>query len=368
MNIENNLHTEKDIESTNTLQVPSIEELKKFEITKETIEEYKHTPIDMHFSNRWLSIIDKNWKKHTKWIYRKLYKKLFDQVDKNIKEPLENVKDFWILGENYYYKRWTETPQDVINKVFSGSKLKDISIKIKKELTEKDYDDIIKKLENDNNFKQLLKSNWITLKFDWNDETFKKRLIIVFKILKSDIKYKNLIEQWVLKNTCYLREGILERLKILNDKLKKVWLQIKIISWYRRQLVQDTARKNFSETNWKWYNFVAKKSPHSTWWAFDVELLTYPGWKPLKTKFNDFLSRRKSSSPMYSEKNLPDSDEIKENRRLLYNLMKQFWFVWHYKEYWHFGMWDPLSEYIRAKRNWKNPNKVYVKYGVIEMK
>jgi len=365
-----NLETKSEkYEKKESLNIPTLEELKNFEITKEVIEKYKHTPIDLNFSNRWIITIDKNWKKHVEWIYRKWYKKLFDKVDKSINEPLKSTKDFWILGENYYFRRGTETPQEVINKVFSWSTLKNVSIQVNKNFSEKEYNHLILAIKNFNTIneiKDFLKEKWIILNVEGNDKTFKKRIIIVFKILKSDLKYKKLIEEGLLKNSCYLREWILERLKILNDKLKKVWLQIKIISGYRKQLVQDIARKNFAETNWKWFNLLATKSPHSTWWAFDIELLTYPDWKPLKTKFDNFLSRRQTSSPIYSEKHLPDNNEIKENRRLLYNLMKKFGFIGHYKEYWHFGLGDPLSEYIRAKRSWKDPNKAYVKYWVIE--
>jgi D-alanyl-D-alanine dipeptidase len=50
---------------------------------------------------------------------------------------------------------------------------------------------------------------------------------------------------------------------------------------------------------------------------------------------------------------------------LLYNLMKEFGFVGHYKEYWHFWLWDPLSEYIRAKRQNKSPQ---IWYWIINIK
>jgi hypothetical protein len=51
---------------------------------------------------------------------------------------------------------------------------------------------------------------------------------------------------------------------LLNEKLKKVGLQLKIISGYRNPVVQNEARKAFAKINGKGYNFVASKSPHST--------------------------------------------------------------------------------------------------------
>jgi len=232
-----------------------------------------------------------------------------------------------------------------------------------------EYSSLIKQISQSsqpNQILDILKQNWIIISDNAKiDGDFKKRLIIWLKIARSNLIYRKLLEEGYLTNQCLLREKVLKRLQILNKKLKKLGLQIKIISGYRNPVVQNEARKIFAQINWKWYNFVASKSPHSTWWAFDVELLTFPEWKPLSTKFPDFLKRRETSSDVYSENletepNLPtEYKQIVENRRLLYNLMKESGFIGHYKEYWHFGLGDPLSEYIRAKRQKKSPQVWY---------
>lgn len=100
------------------------------------------------------------------------------------------------------------------------------------------------------------------------------------------------------------------------------------LDWNKERLLEET-QKYVSLPS----NNPARPSPHNTGGAIDLTLANEKGQPlPMGTKFDDFTPK---SGTLYFEMNSEDQ-EAKNNRRLLYWLMKAAEFTNYPEEWWHF--------------------------------
>lgn len=205
------------------------------------------------------------------------------------------------------------------------------------------------------------------------DENVKYKFIDSPLVEVTDIEYVPYYYNLGLKystNKCYLRKEVVEMLyearkllpegydfKIL-DGYRSIELQEELYYYYYDKIIEEFHLEKLSKKEKEIFinQYVAlpKKDniyapAHTTGGAVDL-LLTYKG-KDLDfgVKFDEFTDKTKTN--YYEINNI--SDKIKNNRRLLYNIMTQVGFTNLPSECWHYDYGD---------KNWATLKKDSIKY------
>lgn len=154
-------------------------------------------------------------------------------------------------------------------------------------------------------------------------------------------------------NECYLRKGVAERLLKATEFLPSNIHLVVLDGWrsYQTQLALYNRAKNmFLQKGYssskiveelsKYVSFPSKDyrspSPHLTGGAVDVTLADERGWLNMGTDFDEF--HEKSRANWFETKdNLTEEEKIiRENRRLLKDIMEKAGFTSNEYEWWHF--------------------------------
>jgi len=151
---------------------------------------------------------------------------------------------------------------------------------------------------------------------------------------------------------CYARVGVVERLKIAQDSLPKgfrfkiydayrpVEVQERLWKYYRAQVKADHPAVDDEELDKLTSFFVSKPSYdithpslHNTGGAVDLTIITDSGYAlNMGTLFDDFTNRAWSNHfEVFDE-----CEEVRDNRRLLYNAMLSAGFTNLPSEWWHY--------------------------------
>ncbi len=190
----------------------------------------------------------------------------------------------------------------------------------------------------------------IILTWDWEiDEIINLENIEMQKFLNKNPNF------WI-----FLRESVAEKIYEVDKFFRSKWFYLVLKIWYRPLEVQ---KKLFE----KIYNFMKLKnkslpenqvyektiefisdpnkyiSPHTTWWAVDLDLFHEDWryvdmWSPINFPWE--------ISHLTTDK---ITDEQKRNREFLTDTMLSFCFSNLASEWWHFAYWDPYW----AKFYWK---------------
>ena len=166
-------------------------------------------------------------------------------------------------------------------------------------------------------------------------------------------------------NGCYARQAVVARLLLAEKKLPqgyrfKIWDAYRPISvqkalWehYREQVVKENPTFSDEEIDKITNYFVSKpsfdiKNPsvHNSGGAIDLTIVDEQGNElDMGAKFDDFSPMSWSN---YYELNDID-DKIKENRRLLYNVMTSSGFTNLPSEFWHYDYGDIFWAYYTGE-------------------
>ena len=151
---------------------------------------------------------------------------------------------------------------------------------------------------------------------------------------------------------CYAREGVIEKLKIaqsllpyglkfkIYDAYRPICVQQRLWNFYRNQIKIKEPNLTEAELDKKTGFFVSKPSfdesnpsLHNTGGAIDLTLITDNGYAlNMGTLFDDFTERAWTNH--FEE--YTDCEEVKHNRRILYNAMINAGFTNLPSEWWHY--------------------------------
>ncbi|NCU18696.1 M15 family metallopeptidase [Bacillus sp. P1(2020)] len=154
-------------------------------------------------------------------------------------------------------------------------------------------------------------------------------------------------------NDCYLREGAVERLLKAANSLPENYYFLVFDGWrpFRVQMaLYENLKKELQEkglTGEKLNNELAKyvdypsvdknrPSNHLTGGAIDLTIVTDEGFLNMGTGFDDFS--KKSRTNYFEEIMYPNEEEkvIRENRRILKEVMENVGFTNFDEEWWHY--------------------------------
>lgn len=151
---------------------------------------------------------------------------------------------------------------------------------------------------------------------------------------------------------CYARESVVERLKqaqsylpnglrfMIYDAYRPISVQQHLWDYYRAEVVSKNPELTEEEIDFKTSFFVSKPSYdvnnpslHNTGGAIDLTLVSKDGnVLNMGTEFDDFTDRAWTNH--FEE--YADNNEVRENRRILYNAMLQAGFTNLPSEWWHY--------------------------------
>lgn len=166
---------------------------------------------------------------------------------------------------------------------------------------------------------------------DSNNRLINLELLIPSIVL--DVRYateNNFTKQVVYDTTLmYLRLPAAKALNQIQNELKSGNLGIKVFDAYRPYSVTKKFYEIYKDTN-----FVAAPwlgSRHNRGCAVDVSLVDLANGKEIAmpSDYDDFSER---SHPDYQD--IPDS--VKQNRKILIDIMAKYNFEVHHSEWWHF--------------------------------
>ena len=206
-----------------------------------------------------------------------------------------------------------------------------------------------------------LENSQIEIKEFWHD----KIIHIWDKNIDEIINLENLEMQKFLKKNpdfwIYLRENVAKKILEVDKFFRSKWYYLVLKIWYRPLEVQKNLFSKISEFMKKKYSdlpeyeiydktieFISDPnkyiSPHTTWWAVDLDLFHenwdyVDMWSPINFPW--------SISHLTTEK---ITEEQRKNREFLCDTMMNFWFSNLASEWWHFAYWDSY----RAKFYWKS--------------
>lgn len=181
------------------------------------------------------------------------------------------------------------------------------------------------------------------------------------------------VKEGLLKSFAYLRQTHIERLKVVDEFLRKHGYFLHVQSGWRHPRIQEIVKKEFARINGedqanRMFAPViegAAPPPHATGAAFDLEVrsLKYGRRQELYYAVNGKqiygahdLERIASNSLEVSDDEL--AKEVIKNRRVLFHCLctlgvvftnEDDLFTSHPGECWHFGDGDPLSAYLNKE-------------------
>ena len=181
-----------------------------------------------------------------------------------------------------------------------------------------------------------------------------------------DVKMQySLLGMEYAEKRCLMRREVYERLLKAQENLPKgyfirVWdawrpfkLQEELYYVYREQIIKDFCLQELSEEgqNREISNFVALPDPkpervptHTTGGALDVTLIDAEGRElNMGTEFDSFSP--KAFADYFEKADVtvsPETEEIRRNRRILYEAMQKAGFTGISSEWWHFDYGDRL--------------------------
>lgn len=168
---------------------------------------------------------------------------------------------------------------------------------------------------------------------------------------------------------CYARTGVVDRLKEaeallpkglrfkIYDAYRPIEVQERLWKFYRTQVKQKNPTASEEELDKLTSFFVSKPSYdvnnpslHNTGGAIDLTIITDNGYAlNMGTLFDDFTNRAWTNHfEVYAE-----NDEVRQNRRLLYNVMTTTGFTNLPSEWWHYDLGTKFWAYF------KNTNALY---------
>lgn len=166
---------------------------------------------------------------------------------------------------------------------------------------------------------------------------------------------------------CYARETVVSMLhkaeKLLPpglrfkiyDAYRPICVQQRLWNYYRREIINKHSGEKLSDEELdRLTGFYVSKpsldierpSLHNTGGAVDLTLETYSGYAlNMGTLFDDFTDRAYTN---HFEKYC-DCREVRDNRRLLYNVMTEVGFTNLPSEWWHYGYGTKFWSYFKGK-------------------
>ena len=161
---------------------------------------------------------------------------------------------------------------------------------------------------------------------------------------------------------CYVRERVVDMLKKVEsllpsdlrlkvyDAYRPICVQQRLWNYYRGVVKNENPTLNDEEIDFKTSFFVSKPSYdsfspslHNTGGAIDVTLVTRSGFAlNMGTLFDDFTDRAWTNHfELYT-----DCEEVRNNRRILYNAMIKAGFTNLPSEWWHYDYGDKFWAYF----------------------
>jgi D-alanyl-D-alanine dipeptidase len=165
---------------------------------------------------------------------------------------------------------------------------------------------------------------------------------------------------------CYARETVINmllkaqsllprglKLKVY-DAYRPIVVQTNLWNMYRQKVQDDNPNLNDEELDFKTSFFVSKPSVdiykpslHNTGGAVDVTICTFDGYAlNMGTLFDDFTNRAWTNHFESYESNI----EVRNNRRLLYNVMIEAGFTNLPSEWWHYDYGDKFWAYFTGNK------------------
>lgn len=164
---------------------------------------------------------------------------------------------------------------------------------------------------------------------------------------------------------CYVRESLVPMLKKaesflpnglkfkIYDGYRPICVQQRLWNFYRQDIKNKYPELSDGELDFKTSFFVSKPSYdimkpslHNTGGAVDLTLISEGGYElNMGTIFDDFTDRSWSNHFEYYE----NYDEVKRNRRILYNAMVEAGFTNLPSEWWHYDYGDKFWSHFKNK-------------------
>ncbi len=184
------------------------------------------------------------------------------------------------------------------------------------------------------------------------------------KMVGNSGKYSAKKKSLAFSSTVSLRLSLVDDLRKIDYALRPFRLRLFLLSGYRSEIAQKKAIAQISSqkraANAKPVSELFSNpeiySPHQTGGAIDAEIWDVKHNRMLKTKLADrerielfYLENRRCLSL--------EETEVKENRRLLHNLLAseeilgKNHFIHHPSEYWHYGRNERLASFFAGSLN-----------------
>lgn len=160
-------------------------------------------------------------------------------------------------------------------------------------------------------------------------------------------------------NDCYVREGVAEKLIDAAKKLESNHHFVILDGWrpYQTQLaLYSLTKKDFlanyqiteeqvTELLKKYVAYPSRRrespAPHYTGGAVDLTIANEKGWLNMGTAFDEFHEKARSDYFEKKEKLTCEERIIRDNRRMLRELMEQAGFLSNPEEWWHYDYGNP---------------------------
>lgn len=164
---------------------------------------------------------------------------------------------------------------------------------------------------------------------------------------------------------CYARETVAEKLIkaqnylpagfkfLIFDAYRPICVQQRLWNYYRQKIKNENPKLNDEELDFKTGFFVSKPSYdemhpslHNTGGAVDLTICNYDGeMLNMGTLFDDFSDKAWTNHFEEYEKDVV----VRDNRRLLYNVMIEAGFTNLPSEWWHFDYGDKFWAYFNGQ-------------------
>lgn len=162
---------------------------------------------------------------------------------------------------------------------------------------------------------------------------------------------------------CYARKSVVEKLKYaesllpeglrfkIYDGYRPICIQQRLWNYYRQDVKNKHPELSDEEIDFKTSFFISKPSMdvkrpslHNTGGAIDLTLITKDGYAlNMGTLFDDFTDRAWTNH--FEE--FEDNDEVRKNRRILYNVMIEAGFTNLPSEWWHYDYGTKFWAYFK---------------------